>query len=118
MFTFFDTAETAAIFIFILFSIIILQVLVLLRIKMTLQNISTYIENISKFFFRMGITTSFTPAQQSAPKTCQYCKYRLSYIHMSKNEGEIEDFYYRCQIRNIEITLDDSCEQFENEKTS
>lgn len=94
----------------------IFQVLVLLRIKNILQQISFYIESISRFFYRVGVTSAVKQKQTEMPKTCQFCKNRLSFIHMSENKGEIEDFYYKCQLRNIEVNLDDTCEQYEKDK--
>lgn len=104
-----------AIIIFIIFTIFLFQLLVILRIKKILQQISFYIESISRFFYRVGISSSLKSKSEIVPKICQNCKYRLSFIHMSENEAEVEDFYYKCRLRNVEIVLKDSCEQFEPE---
>jgi len=104
-----------AIIIFIIFTIFIFQLLVIIRIKKILQQISFYIESISRFFYRVGISSSLKGKSEVIPKICQNCKYRLSFIHMSENEAEVEDFYYKCRLRNTEIDLKDSCEQFEPE---
>ena len=96
----------------------VFQVIVLLRIRNLLHQISYYIESISRFFYRMGSYGRSPSPRKQIPQTCQFCKHRLSFIHMSENKGEVEDFYYKCQLRNIEVTLDDSCEQFEKDEYS
>jgi len=45
--------------------------------------------------------------------TCQNCKYRLSYIHIG--EPGHEDFYYRCKLQDIEVTLKDTCKNFKED---
>ena len=109
--------EIIAIFLVILFLLFALQTLVLIRIRKLLQNISSYTENISKFFYKYGVFTVFKPKTDLAPKTCQYCKFRLSFIHMGNNESGVEDFYYKCKLQNTDIRLQDTCEHFESEKT-
>lgn len=106
---------TVAVLIVAVFALFVFQVILLLKIKMILQQISFYIESISRFFYRFGFSTAQKPSKTEIPRTCQYCKYRLSFIHMSENKGEVEDFYYKCQLRNIEVKLQDSCEQFEQD---
>ncbi|MEJ2049015.1 MAG: hypothetical protein P8Y60_04090 [Calditrichota bacterium] len=103
------------IIIFVVFSIFLFQLFIILRIKKILLQISFYIESISRFFYRVGISSSLRAKTEVGPKTCQYCKYRMSFIHMSENEAEVEDFYYKCRLRNVEIDLKDSCQQFEPE---
>ncbi|MFZ0391228.1 MAG: hypothetical protein WAN36_12295 [Calditrichia bacterium] len=93
----------------------ILHILLLLRIKQVLQQISFYMETISRFFYRLGVFSSAKPKKQDIPKTCQFCKHRLSFIHMSENKAEVEDFYYKCQLRNLEVALDDTCERYEKD---
>ncbi len=88
----------------------IFQIIILLRIKNLLQQVSFYIESISRFFYRISVNQSIK--QKQSPRTCQFCKYRLSFIHISENKGEIENFYYKCQLRNIEVQLNDTCEKF------
>jgi len=93
----------------------ILQIIFLLRVKNILQQITFYIESISRFFYRFGAASAGISREIKIPRTCQTCKYRLSFIHMTENKGEVEDFYYKCQLRNSEINLDDICEQYEKD---
>lgn len=115
---FLDNPLAIGILFLALFGLFLFQVIILLRIKSILQQISFYIESISRFFYRIGVTSALRQKKETYPKTCQFCKNRLSFIHMSENEGEVEDFYYKCRLRNTEITLDDTCEQFENERVN
>jgi hypothetical protein len=96
--------------------LLILQIIMLFRIRGIIKQISFYIESISRFFYRVGISAATNVKKPQAPKTCQFCKFRLSFIHMSEHKGEVEDFYYKCQLRNIEIQLDDTCEQYEKDE--
>ena len=43
--------------------------------------------------------------------SCQYCKYRMSFVQLS-DEKEQDNFYYKCKMHDIDISLSDSCEQF------
>jgi hypothetical protein len=105
----------AGIFILTLILLVSFQFILLIRIRRLLDHVSSYTENLSKLFFRAGTSSVKVLPQDTFPKTCQFCKYRLSYIHMGDKEGEVEDFYYKCRLRNIEITLNDSCDRYENE---
>ena len=107
---------TVSVVVFSVVALFIIQLLLLLRIRNILQQISFYIESISRFFYRVGISSAVKKPAPAVPRTCQFCKFRLSFIHMSENKGEVEDFYYKCQLRNIEVQLDETCEQFEKDE--
>jgi hypothetical protein len=99
-----------------LLSIIIVQLLLLLRIRKVLKNISYYMEILSKFFYRFGGSGTTITQDEVALRTCQYCKHRMAFIHMGEKEKNSEDFYYKCRLRNVDITLKDTCDHFEGEK--
>ena len=99
-----------------LLSIIVVQLLLLLRIRQVLNNMSYYVEILSKFFYRVGSTGSNPAQNDTALRTCQFCKYRMSFIHMGEKERNSEDFYYRCKLRNVDIALKDTCGHFEGER--
>ncbi len=105
----------AGIFVGLIVFLFFFQLLILLRIRRMYQQISYYIESISKLFYRMNTPSAGSAKKQQLPTTCQFCKHRLSFIHMSDNKGEVEDFYYKCELHNIEIALEDSCGQFEKD---
>ncbi len=116
MSTFVDSPVLMGALIGTIIFLFLFQIFMLLKIRTILQQISFYIESISRFFYRVGIRTNAREVSRS-PKTCQFCKHRMSFIHMSEHKGEVEDFYYKCQLRNIEIKLEDTCERFEEEKS-
>jgi len=97
-------------------SLFVFQIIVILRIKKTLHQISFYLENILRFFYHVGFKPNATSLKTENPKTCQFCKHRLSFIHMSENKGEVEDFYYKCKLRNIEIQLNETCEKYSKDE--
>ncbi len=67
------------------------------------------------YFFRRSRKTGSTnmPAADTTLSTCQFCVHRLAYINTSKTKSGEDDFYHMCGLRNVHITLDDSCDQFE-----
>lgn len=102
--------------ILLLFAVIILwQMLYLIRLKEILSNFYQYTESIFKFFHRSS-KSILSDNQEILPQTCQFCRFRLSYIQMGEEKNDSEDFYYKCRLRNIPITLDDSCQHFEVDK--
>ena len=64
-------------------------------------------------YFTRKLTQSGAATGQTATRTCQFCKHRLAYINTSKTRADEEDFYFKCAIRNANITLDDSCDRFD-----
>lgn len=104
------------IILFALLSIILVQLFLLVRIRKILKNVAYYIEILSRFFYRFGSSESQPTTNPSTERTCQFCKHRMSFIHMGEKESNSEDFYYKCRLRNVDITLRDSCDLFEAEK--
>lgn len=99
--------------ILVLFIIVLLwQMLYLMRLRKILTNFYQYTESIFKFFLRSSKST-IIDNKDLIPQTCQFCKFRLSFIEMGEEKSEPEDFYYKCQLRNEPVTLEDSCERFE-----
>lgn len=99
-----------------LLPIILVQLFLLVRIRKVLKNMAYYIEILSRFFYRFGNSESHPSPNTSADRTCQFCKFRMSFIHMGEKESHSEDFYYKCRLRNVDINLKDSCDLFEAEK--
>ena len=116
MTSFIENSMIFKIIVVALLSIIVVQLLLLLRIRQVLKNMSYYMETLSKFFYRFGGSAATGTQNDVALRTCQYCKYRMSFIHMGEKEKNSEDFYYKCRLRNVDITLKDTCEHFEGEK--
>lgn len=89
--------------------ILAVQVTILLKIKKMI-----FLMSKKKNVFQNPYTTCQNLDLQKYKNSCQNCKYRLSYIHIGVPGGE--DFYYRCKIRNIEVSLKDSCERYKEDR--
>lgn len=99
----------------IILFLFIFQLVILFRIKTLFQQILFYMESVSRFFYKLQNSTGIRAKKVQLPQTCQFCKHRLSFIHMSDNKGEAEDFYYKCRLHNIEVQLTDTCKHFEKD---
>ncbi len=100
----------------LLLSLLIFQFTLLLRIRRLLKRVSAYVDSVTRYLARIDNQTVQSRRREAFPSTCQFCRYRLSYINTRDRESEVEDFYYKCRLRNIEVTLDDSCERFETDQ--
>ena len=96
-------------------AILLWQMLYLIRLKEILSNFYQYTESIFKFFQR-STKSNLSDNQETLPQTCQFCKFRLSFIQMGEEKSDSEDFYYKCRLRNIPVSLDHSCKHFEIDK--
>jgi hypothetical protein len=58
----------------------------------------------------------YVSEKEEAVKTnnCQHCIYRMSFIQVAE-DMQTDQFYYRCRIRNTEVTLSDTCKKFERD---
>ncbi len=54
--------------------------------------------------------------EEKSSTSCQFCEHRLAYINIEKSPNLQEDFVYRCALRDITVSLDDSCPSFAKEK--
>jgi len=102
--------------------LLIVQAYVLLRIRNILQAISMNFDSVI-YFWRKFISSQekskkAPQTQQKVTKTCQFCKHRLAYINTSKTRDDEENFYHRCSLRNIDVSLRDSCTHFEQDTSS
>ncbi|MGH1364617.1 MAG: hypothetical protein ACRBF0_13735 [Calditrichia bacterium] len=100
--------------------LLVSQVYLLLRIRNVLQALSMNFDStnyfVRKLVNRPAAPEKKAPANQDC-KTCQFCKHRLAYINTGKTTSEDEDFYHVCALKNMHISLADSCENFEEEVT-
>jgi|GEM_PF-2266941 len=94
------------------------QVYLLLRIRNVLQALSMNFDS-TNYFVRKLVNRPEEQKKKSNPnedcKTCQFCKHRLAYINTGKTSSEEEDFYHVCALKNMHISLADSCENFDEE---
>ncbi|RMI00527.1 MAG: hypothetical protein D6681_11260 [Calditrichaeota bacterium] len=103
----------------LLLLILTVQMYLLMRIRNILQAISMNFDSVLYFLRKFAHSQSPQKSDKSAPrmrKTCQFCKHRLAYINTSKTRSTEEDFYHVCGLKNIHISLNDSCDQFEKDE--
>lgn len=104
----------------IMAALLVIQAYVLLRIRNILQAIAMNFDSVI-YFWRKYVATQEHGTKKAAAgvpqmaKTCQFCKHRLAYINTSKSSDDEENFYYRCGLRNINVSLRDSCTHFEQD---
>ena len=95
------------------------QTYVLMRIRDLMHAMSMNFDSMA-YYFRKSNTPprSANPVKSNANtlRTCQFCKHRLAYINTAKSQNTPEDFYHKCGLRNITISLNDSCPFFEEDK--
>ncbi len=106
----------------VMVALLIVQAYVLLRIRNILQAIAMNFDSVI-YFWRKFISSqekskNVTQARPKVSKTCQFCKHRLAYINTSKTREDEENFYHRCSLRNIDVSLRDSCIHFEQDTSS
>lgn len=104
-----------------LFLVIILVVMgiqasLLLRIRNILQALAMNSDTMIHHIRKITSIDKKNEANQNILNSCQFCKHRLAYINTAKSPNTQEDFYHKCGLRNITISLDDSCPFFEEDK--
>jgi len=111
----FEYILLVGVIIVVLLTLFISQLYYLLKIKKILNQLTRYSDYYLKIFSRTGNPAQFSANQNRIPQTCQFCKYRMSYIQMGGDENSPEDFYYKCRLNNISIKLNDYCNRYESE---
>ena len=94
--------------------VLLAQTHILLRIRNVLQAVSMNFDSLLYCTRKMAETNTVqkSPAARSQ-KACQFCKHRLAYINTGERGVTGEDMYYHCGLRNVQVQLNDSCQQFE-----
>jgi len=92
----------------------IAQLVVIIKLITTLKATNRLLVEVRLIFRRAGIY--FEPDRKKfiAERSCQYCKYRVTYIQITDEQGS-DAFYYRCRKRNLEIRLGDTCDAFQRD---
>lgn len=95
------------------------QTHILLRIRNVLQAVSMNFDSLLYCTRKLAETnTAQKPAAAQTQKACQFCKHRLAYINTGEKGAGAEDMYYHCGLRNVQVQLNDSCQQFEADTTA
>ena len=97
---------------FIVFFII--QVAILTRIVFVIRRFTKMLFEIRLIFKHSGL--SYDPEKKVVIKDdiCEHCIFRMPYIEMS-GEASLENFYYKCKKRNVDINLSDTCKFFKRD---
>jgi hypothetical protein len=97
--------------IFILF---VVQVVTILKMVNIIKQLNKLFFEVRMLFKNSGIF--YQPQKNKVVKfnSCQYCKFRMSFIQITEEENK-DNFYYKCKKHDIEIELIDSCKQFERD---
>jgi hypothetical protein len=95
----------------ILFAI---QVVTFFKIVTIIKQMNKLLLEVRLLFKHSGIF--FQPKKNKVIKSnsCQYCKHRISFIQITDEENK-DNFYYKCKKHDIEISLSDSCAQFQRD---
>ena len=99
--------------------LILIISVILLGIQLAvLLHITKLLGYLKSVFKELGIPLSMKKKsdkpQAARLRKCRYCKYRRTYINAAVTEDN-EDFYYRCQLSNQPVMLDNTCDKFEFE---
>lgn len=102
---------------FLLIALLILfaiQVVTFLKIVAIIKQMNKLLFEVRILFKHSGIF--FRPQKNSVIKSnsCQYCKFRMSFIQITEEENK-DNFYYKCKNHDIEISLSDSCTHFQRD---
>jgi len=102
---------------FLLIALLILfaiQVFTFFKIVSIIRQMNKLLFEVRLLFKHSGIF--FQPQKNSVIKSnsCQYCKHRMSFIQLSEEESR-DNFYYKCKKHDTEISLSDSCAQFQRD---
>ncbi len=106
------------IFLVVVVVLLLAQALVLLRIRNILQAIAMNFDSAMTAWRKFTASAAINKDEPQIPKTCQFCRHRLAYINTSKTKNDEEDFYHRCEVRKVNISLDDSCQHFARDTES
>jgi hypothetical protein len=102
------------IFIVALVILLIVQAVTFIKIMRIVRQVNKLLLEVRILFKNSGIY--YHPQQNKLIKsnTCQYCRYRLSFIQITE-ESEKDNFYYKCKKHDKAISLVDTCQQFERD---
>ena len=91
-----------------------IQVITFFKIVSIIRQMNKLLFEVRLLFKHSGIF--YQPQKNKIIKSnsCQYCRYRMSFIQLTDEESK-DNFYYKCKKHDIEISLSDSCAQFQRD---
>jgi len=100
----------------IVIGLVIAQFYIIVKLVNSLRGTNKLLMELRLIFKKSGIYFEPGRKQVVADNSCQYCRFRISYIQITDDSGS-DAFYYRCSKRNLEIRLADSCDGFQRDLT-
>lgn len=97
---------------FVIFFIV--QIVVLSRIVVIIRRFTKILFEVRIIFKHAGLSYDSRKKTVVQNNICQHCKYRMPFIEMI-GDSSLDNFYYKCKKRDIEIELSDTCEYFERD---
>jgi hypothetical protein len=97
---------------FVLFFIV--QAVILVRIVFIIRRFTKILFEIRLMFKHAGLSYDQNKNLVIKEDICEHCQYRMPYIEMS-DEASLDNFYYKCKKRNVEIDLSDTCKFFKRD---
>ena len=108
--------NTTVTLIFILLSLLGIQIVALLILRRMIINLSNLTKELNLAKHRYSIKYSKELISDKSFKTCQNCYFRLSFF--KKDAGDSEILFYRCKLHGTEVQLKDSCNKFQLESST
>ena len=96
------------------FLFFIIQVIILVRIVFIIKRFTKILFEIRLIFKHAGLSYDHNKNLVLKEDICEHCKFRMPYIEMS-GEASLDNFYYKCKKRNVEIDLSDTCKFFKRD---
>jgi hypothetical protein len=91
-----------------------IQAVTFFKIISILRQMNKLLFEVRLLFKHSGIFFQAQKNKVIKSNSCQYCKYRRSFIQLTDEESK-DNFYYKCKKHDIEISLSDSCAQFQRD---
>ena len=92
----------------------VIQVAILTKIVFVIRRFSKILFEIRLIFKYSGLSYDQKKKVVVKEDVCEYCKFRMPYIEMT-GDASLENFYYKCKKRNVEIDLSDTCKFFKRD---
>jgi len=94
--------------------LLIIQIFIFIKFFRIVKQLNKLLFEVRILFKQSGIF--FQPQRNKIVKSnsCQYCKFRISFIQINE-ENDRDNFYYKCNKHDIEVNLSNTCKQFERD---
>lgn len=102
-------------FYILLFALLIIQAFIFYKISGIINNVNRMLLEVRNISLKMNTAGEPFKNKLITSNSCYYCRYRMSFIQINESEDNADNFYYKCKKHNLEISLTDSCKQFEED---